>query len=413
MAEQPYPIEKIREEFPAVQRIENDYFVGYFDGPGGTQVTKTVIESMSNYMKNGVANKGGESCTSKETETIITQARASVATLLGTEQQNIAFGENMTTLAFRIAHALEKMWGNNSGNIVITEMDHHANRDPWISAVKNSPIEIHSIPVDSTTNTLNIDHLEHIITNDTKLVAIGLASNAIGTINDIIPVIRRAKEVGALVALDGVHAVPHFSVNFHDLDADFLFCSGYKFFGPHVGIVAIKSDTFELLTPLKLTPAPDFPPENIETGTINFEALAGLNEAVEFIASIGDGNLLREKLNSAFKKISLHEDSLANRLRNALTQMKHVTIFQADEQVRKTPTIAFKIREMNAKEVCHYLATNYSLHLEYGHFYAQCLIEKLAATEDGGLVRVGISPYNTNEEIDRLIDAISKLKSRR
>lgn len=409
MSEQSYPIEKIREEFPAMQRIENNYFVGYFDGPGGTQVTKTVIEAMSNYMKNGVANNGGESCTSKETEHIVTQAREAIATLLGTEQQNIVFGENMTSLTFRIARTLQRMWGNSNGNIVITEIDHHANRDPWISAVEDLPIDVHSIPVNPTTKTLDTTHLEHIITKDTKLVAIGLASNAIGTINNIIPIIRRAKEVGALIALDGVHAVPHFSVNFQDLGADFLFCSAYKFFGPHVGIVAIKQETFEDLTPYKLEPAPNFPPEKLETGTINFEALAGVKDTVEFIASIGNGNLLREKLNSAFKKISQYEEYLANRLRRALNQMNHIKLFQADENIRKTPTIAFKVSGMHAKSVCHYLATHYSLHLESGHFYAPYLIEKLAANENGGLIRAGISPYNTEEEIDRLIHALAKL----
>src|SRR5699024_5209255 len=168
LTEQSYPIEKIREEFPAMKRIGNNYFVGYCDGPGGTQVTKSVIEAISNYMKNGVANDGGESCTSKETENIVTQAREAIATLLGTEQQNIVFGENMTSLTFRIARTLQRMWRDSSGNIVITEMDHHANRDSWASAVEDLPLNVHSIPINPITKTLDTNHLEHIITNDTK-----------------------------------------------------------------------------------------------------------------------------------------------------------------------------------------------------------------------------------------------------
>lgn len=411
MSEQSYPIDKIREAFPAIQRIENDYFVGYFDGPGGTQVAKTVIDAISNYMKHGVANNGGASYTSKETEYIVNQARETVATLLGTNPNNIVFGANMTTLAFRIARALQQTWGSVQGNIVVTEMDHHANRDPWISAVADTNIDVRSIRINSTTKTLDISQIEQIITEETKLVAIGIASNAIGTINDIIPVIRRAKEVGALVALDGVHAVPHFTINFNDLGADFLFCSAYKFFGPHVGIVAVKANAIDHLTSFTLEPNTNEPPAMLETGTINFEGLVGVEQAIQFIASIGEGNLLREKLNSAFKKISKYENYLADLLRDGLNQIDEVTLYQADESIHKTPTVAFKVRNMHAKQVCDYLATQYSLHLEYGDFYATCLINKLNAKEDGGLIRAGIAPYNTEEEVNRLIEAISNLTS--
>lgn len=410
MAITDYPIEQIRESFPALQRIEKDYFVGYFDGPGGTQVAKSVIDAMSNYMKNGVANLDGEQPTAKETEDIVTEAREYVATLLGTQKENIVFGANMTTLSFRVARALSRSWLYETGNIVVTEMDHHANIDPWVTAVENSNIEVRKLPVDKNRKTLKYDKMEAVITEETKLVAIGLASNAIGTINEVVPVIRRAKEVGALVALDGVHAIPHFSVHFNDLGADFLFCSAYKFFGPHVGMVAIKQAAFQQLMPYKIQPVSDNVPEMLETGTINFEGLVGVIEAIQFIASIGDGNLLREKLNSAYKKISAYEDKLADRLREGLQQFNHVTLYQASGTVFKTPTVAFKVSGMDSKGVCHYLAEHYSLHLEYGDFYAQTLVERLEATEQGGLVRAGISPYNTLEEIDRLIEAIHHLQ---
>lgn len=404
-----YPIEQIRESFPSLQRIEKDYFVGYFDGPGGTQVTKSVIEAMSNYMKHGVANLGGEHPTSKETESIVNVAREHVATLLGTKQENIVFGANMTTLSFRIARSLRNTWGNETGNIVVTEMDHHANIDPWITAVQDSNILVRTLEVDKETKTLFYNDIDSVITPETKLVSIGLASNAIGTINKVVPIIRRAKEVGALVALDGVHAIPHFSVQFNDLGADFLFCSAYKFFGPHIGMVAVKQEAWKELTPCKLEPAPEEMPEWLETGTINFEGLVGVIEAIRFIASIGEGNLLREQLNSAYKKIVSYEETLANRLREGLQQIEHVSLYQADDSVMKTPTVAFKVNGMNAKGVCHYLAEHYSLHLEYGDFYAQTLVERLQAAGDGGLVRAGISPYNTAEEIDRLLKAISNL----
>jgi len=403
-----YPIEQIREEFPALQRIERDHFVGYFDGPGGTQVAKSVIEAMATYMKNGVSNLGGSYPTAMETAFLVNDAREHAAILLGAKKENIAFGANMTTLAFRIARSLSRQWKNGQGNIVVTEMDHHANIDPWVTAAQTKNMQIHYLKVNPETKTLDLDSLEKVINNKTKLVAIGLASNAIGTINDYIPVIRRAKEVGALVALDAVHAVPHFSVDFQDLDADFLFCSAYKFFGPHLGIVAIKEDVFHELEIFKLQPALSETPEKLETGTLNFEGLAGLIETIRFIASIGKGNLLREQITSAYETMFEYEDYLANHLRTELANFDHVTLYQAEDDIGKTPTVAFQIKEMEAKIVCHQLAQKYALHLEFGDFYATTLVEKLNIQNDG-LIRAGIAPYNTIEEIERLIHAIREL----
>lgn len=407
-----YPIDRIREEFPALQRIEHDYFVAYFDGPGGTQVSKSVIEAMATYMKNGVANLGGVNPTSHETAMIVNDAREHVAILLGTEKENIAFGANMTSLAFRIARALSNEWREETGNIVVTEMDHHANIDPWITSVESTNLTVNIIPLNKDTKTLDLHNLDELINEETKLVAIGLASNAIGTINDSIPIIRRAKEVGALVAIDGVHAVPHFLLNFNDLGADFLFCSSYKFFGPHVGIVAINEKVFEKIEPYKLKPACDKAPEKLEIGTINFEGLVGVTEAIRFIASIGKGNLLREQLVSAYKKMTTYENYLADRLRKGFAEFEHVELYEAGDDVFKTPTIAFQIKGMKSKLVCHHLMQKYALHLEYGNFYAMTLVEKLTGDTDG-LVRAGIAPYNTIEEIDRLIQAVKELENYR
>lgn len=402
-----YPIEQVREEFPALQRIENDHFVAYFDGPGGTQVARSVIEAIATYMKNGVANLGGVYPTSKETVMIVDEAREHVAILLGTNKKNIAFGANMTSLAFKVARAISRDWDH--GNIVVTEIDHHANVDPWVTAAVEKDLTVNKITLNKDTKTLNYDQLTELINEETKLVAIGLASNAIGTINDCQAVINRAKEVGALVAIDGVHAVPHFSVDFTKLGADFLFCSAYKFFGPHVGVVAIHEDVFDKLEPYKLEPAPDETPEKLETGTLNFEGLVGVTEAIKFIASIGEGNLLREQLDSAYRKMTQYEDYLANRLRSSFAEMDHVILHQAGEHVNKTPTVAFQVEGMEAEDVCTYLQEKYALHLEYGNFYAKTLVEKLNV-KNGGLVRAGIAPYNTVEEIDRLIEAVKEIK---
>lgn len=408
MAIDSYPIDQIREQFPALQRIEQDHFVAYFDGPGGTQVAKSVIDAMATYMKNGVANLGGVYPTSRETAMLVNNAREHVATLLGADKKNIAFGANMTTLAFRIARALSKQWEGEEGNIVVTEMDHHANIDPWIIAAKSANLTVHKLPLNPETKTLTLNNIEQFITEGTKLVALGLASNAIGTINDYVSIIHRAKEVGALVALDGVHAVPHFPLHFHDLGVDFLFCSAYKFFGPHIGVVAINEKVFHALEPFKLIPAPTEFPEKLETGTLNFEGLIGVTEAIRFIASIGEGNLLREQLVSAYEKMVRYENDLADRLRDGLAKIDHAILYQAGEDVLKTPTVAFQVEGMEAKMVCHHLAQKDALHLEYGDFYAMTLIEKLGIN-NGGLVRAGIAPYNTEEEIDRLIYAVKEL----
>src|SRR5690625_4743054 len=301
-----YPIQNIREKFPALQRIEREHFVGYFDGPGGTQVVNTAIEAMATYMKNGVSNLGGSYPTALETGVIVNEAREHVATLLGAQKENIAFGANMTTLSFRIARAVSENWGYGKGNIVVTEIDHHANIDPWITAAHSRNVKVEKLTFNPNMKTLEYHALEETITEETKLVALGLASNAIGTINDYTPIIRRAKEVGALVALDAVHAVPHFSVNFQDLGADFLFCSAYKFFGPHVGIVAIGVRAFNEMNIFKLQPVLNEPPEMLETGTLNFEGLIGVTEAIKFMASIGKGNLLREQIDSAYEKMLVY-----------------------------------------------------------------------------------------------------------
>lgn len=400
-------IQHIREQFPSLQRIENNQFVAYFNGPSGTQVAKQVIEAMHIYMSNGVANVGGVFSTAQETENIEQNAREHVAELIGAEQDEIVFGESMTSIAFKIAHLISQDWEAPTDNIVVTEIDHHANIDPWKMVAEQKGVPVHTIPVDPESLILDLSHLESIITEQTKFVAVSLASNAIGTITNVDAIINRAKEVGALIALDAVHAVPHIPVNFKQLQADFLFCSAYKFFGPHVGIAAVNKAAVEHLQPFKVKPAPNSMPHMLETGTNNFEGLVGVTEAVQFLASLGDGNILREQLTSSYEKLFTYENELADKLRNALQQLDYVTLFQADKL--KTPTITFRIAGWYSGDVCRELAEKYALHLEYGSFYADTLIKRLNVSTDG-MIRVGISPYNTEEEVDRLITGIENLK---
>lgn len=403
-----YPIQEMRAQFPALNRTYNEQTIGYFDGPGGSQVAKMVIDEMARYMENGVANLGRYSSTSKETMELVQKAREYAAVLLGAQPDEISFGANMTTLAFTVSRAISRTWEYAKGNIVVTEIDHHANIDPWITAATDKGLDIHKITLNPDSLLLNTENLDDLITNETKLVAVGLASNAVGTINNISDIVKRAREVGALVAVDGVHAVPHFKVNFEKLDVDFLFCSAYKFFGPHVGIAAIKTPVFEQLEAYRLQPAPQTAPQKLETGTQNFEGLVGVIQAIEFLASFGEGDTLEKRLINSYEKMESYENELAKRLREGLSQIEGVTLYQAPDSEYKTPTVAFTVDGVPSSDVCFELVEQYSLHLESGDFYAMTLVEKLN-TGEGGVIRAGIAPYNTMEEIERLISAIKMI----
>lgn len=396
-----YPIDLVRNEFPALQRIENNHFIAYFDGAGSTQIARTVIDAMTTYMKTGVANPGGVYKTTRETAMLLSSAREYSAALLNAEKENIVFGANMTTLAHKIASSLAINWHGSTGNIVVTEIDHQANIEPWVTAAEETGLGVHMIECNSETKMLDLTHINDQINEDTKLVAISIASNVVGTLNDIAPIIHRAKEVGAFIALDAVHAIPHFLVDFKELDVDFLFTSAYKFFGPHIGMVAIKEEKFDSLEDLKV---------ELETGAINFEGLVGLTEAIKFIASLGEGNLLREQLTSAYEKIMHYENYLADRLRTGLEKLEGVTLFQADTSTTRTPTFAFQVAGMEAKMVCYHLAQDHALHLEYGNFESPKLIKKLTGMDED-IVRAGLVLYNTEEEVDRLLHAIEQLES--
>ena len=271
-----FPIEKVRASFPALQiKDKNQVFPIYFDGPGGTQMVQACIDRMLEYITTGMGNLHGTFPTSQKTDKLLAEGKSTVADLLNCEPEEVAFGQNMTSLAFQVSNAL-KSFTKEGDEIVVTELDHRANVDPWISLAKETGAEIRFIPVDKETLTLNLSGLDKIITSKTALVAVGMSSNLTGTISEVEKVIKKAKEVNAFTVLDAVHAVPHFTVDFKDLDCDVLFCSAYKFFGPHLGIGVIKSELFKKLPVQKLEPAPNEIPYRLETGTQNHEGIAGL-----------------------------------------------------------------------------------------------------------------------------------------
>jgi len=394
----------IRERFPALDREQEGRRVIYLDGPGGSQVELGAIEAISRYMREGGANLHGAFATSRETGEILYRARRSMAAFLGAEADEVAFGANMTTLTLAVSRALGRTWG--SGNeVVVTELDHRANVDPWLLAARDAGAEARWLSVDTGALTLDLDDLESIVNERTKLVAVNLASNAVGTVTDVARISARAREVGALVAVDAVHAAPHVPIYRDAIGADIVTCSAYKFFGPHVGIAAIRREVFEALDVYNLEPAPDHIPDKLETGTQNHEALAGVTEAVEFVASLGSGETLRERIVSGMEAIEAHEAELAERVRDELAAMPGVTVYAAPDGVRKTPTVAFRVSGRTPLEVCEHMS-GHGIFVAGGDFYASTLSEKLDIRESGGWVRAGLAPYNTEEEAEAFLWAL-------
>jgi cysteine desulfurase family protein (TIGR01976 family) len=399
-----FDVEAVREQFPALGRTHNGRGVVYFDGPGGSQVARQAIEAIAGYMKRGGANLHGVFPTSTETEEILSDTREAAADFLGAAPDEVAFGANMTTLTFTVSRALARGWDRDS-EIVVTELDHRANVDPWLIAAAEQGARVRWVRVDPETLTLDENDLEHKITEKTKLVAVGLASNAVGTVNDVAAVAERAHSRGALVAVDAVHAAPHLPVDRDAIGADIITCSAYKFFGPHVGVTAIRRALFETLDVYRLDPAPDYIPDKLETGTQNHEGIAGVKGALDFISSLGAGASQHERLTSAMNAIEEHEAALAETFRTALRDIPGVQLYTAPDGVRKTPTIAFRVEGHTPEEICLRMLER-GFFIAAGDFYASTLAGKLGIGDSGGFIRAGLAPYNTEEEVEMFVEAL-------
>jgi len=409
--QQTFDVEAVRAQFPALTRLHEGRPVAYLDGPGGSQVARSSIDAMRGYMERGGANLHGVFPTSTETEEILAQARSACAAFLGAEPDEVAFGANMTTLTLAISRALSRTWDENC-EIVVTELDHRANVDPWVIAAKERGAKVRWIGADPETLTLDLRNLDQKITPTTKLLAVGLASNAVGTVNDVAAVAERACAAGAVVAVDAVHAAPHVPIDRDAIGADILTCSAYKFFGPHVGVTAIRRELFEGMQVHSLDPAPDHIPDKLETGTQNHEGIAGVKGALDFISSLGEGATPREKIVDAMRTVEEHETRLADRFRAALREeVPGVTLYAAPEGVRKTPTVAFRLEGHAPLEVCQH-AADHGYFIAAGDFYASTLSQKLGLDGSGGFVRAGLAPYNTEDEVDGFVRALWRLASK-
>ena len=399
-------VSDIRSHFPALQRIHNGYPVAYFDGPGGTQVPRYVVETMSEYLYHHNANTHWEYPTSAETDAAIEKARETLADFLNASPNEIAFGSNMTTLTFHLSRALGLNFGPGD-EIVVTELDHHANIDPWRRLVKERGVTIKTVRLDTDTGQLNLQDLESFVGSNTKVVAIGAASNSLGTINNIEAIIELAHNNGALAFIDAVHYAPHALIDVQKLDCDFLAMSAYKFYGPHIGVLYAKRKLYEDIDFPKLVPAPDYAPENSETGTQNQEGMVGAGATVDFLASLSSGESRQERLANVFSQTHARNAYLFEKLWEGLSSINRVTLYGPSPDLPRTPTVSFTIEGCSSAQAARTLATK-GLFLSHGDFYAATVVQRLGLSDEG-LLRAGCACYTTEEEIDRLVSAIREL----
>jgi cysteine desulfurase family protein (TIGR01976 family) len=396
----------IRNAFPALQRRHAGYPVAYFDGPGGTQVPRAVVAAMSDYLWHHNANTHWHYPTSEETDAIIAAARVALADLLGASPSEVVFGANMTTLTFHLARALGRGWGQGD-EIVLTELDHHANVAPWRALERERGVTIRLVPLLPETGELDWSALERAVSSRTRLVAIGAASNALGTITDVRRATALARAAGAFTFVDAVHYTPHALVDVAVIGCDFLACSAYKFYGPHIGILYGRPERLESLDVPKLVPAPETAPERLETGTLNHEGIAGAAAAVEFLAGLAHGGTRRERLGRTFAALHQRGQELLERLWKGLAAMRGVTLYGVPPGAPRTPTAAFTVDGVSPSEVARALSGK-GIFLSSGDFYATTVVQRLGLAPEG-LVRAGCACYTTAEEVDRLIEGVRGL----
>jgi cysteine desulfurase family protein (TIGR01976 family) len=402
--------ERCRRDFPALGREVNGHPLAYLDGPAGTQVPQQVIEAVAHYYRTCNANTHGAFMTSRESDEVIHRAREAVAAFLGAPSwREVSFGANMTTLNFSLSQALVREM-RPGDEIVITELDHEANRGPWL-ALRERGIEVREIALQHD-GTLDYGDMRRKITDRTRLVAIGYASNALGTVNDV-PLARKlSREVGAWLVVDAVHYAPHFSLDVTALDADFLLCSAYKFYGPHVGILYTRPGLLAKLRTDKLRTQDDEAPFRIETGTLNHAAIAGVSAAIDYVASWGQGETLRTRLVSAMEGIARHEHGIASFYWENVRSFPGVMPWgQGFSSPHRAPTVSITIAGVRPSEAARALGEKRILVWD-GDFYAARAIEVLGLAQGGGVLRTGISMYNTREEIERLLEGVAALAER-
>jgi cysteine desulfurase family protein (TIGR01976 family) len=418
-----------RRYFPSLAQVVNGKQAVYFDNPGGTQVAQQVVDAMVSYFREANANTHGAFLTSKRTDLVIASARRTMADFLhAASPDEIVFGPNMTTLTFAFSRAFGKTL-QPGDEIVVTVLDHDANVAPWL-ALQEHGVVIRTVDVHPENVTLDMEDMRAKITGRTRLIAIGYASNAVGTINDVATIIRWAREVGALTWIDAVQFAPHGPIDVQMLDVDFLVCSSYKFFGPHLGILYGKTEHLEKFPAYKVRPASDKAPDRWETGTQNHEGLAGLVGVMDYLALLGReystrySNALdadsrtasytgrQRELKIAMQAIMDYERGLSAQLLTGLREIKGIQVYGITDQQQLTwrvPTIACNIEGHSPRELAEQLASS-GVFAWDGNYYALGIMERLGLEEKGGALRLGMAHYNTLNEIDRVLECLEQVK---
>ncbi len=406
---------RIRADFPALERRHEGHPVAYFDGPGGTQVPRAVVEAVVEHLTSHNANTHWAFPTSAETDAALARSRQALADFLNASPDEVAFGANMTTLTFHLARALGRKLGPGDA-IVVTELDHHANIDPWRRLSIERGVEVHQVKMIPETGQLDWDDLDRRLNDHrTRLLAIGAASNALGTINDVARAVAMAHEAEALTFVDAVHYAPHQLIDVREWGCDFLACSAYKFYGPHVGMLYGRRERLEALDAAKLEPAPNRSPERLETGTQNHEGIVGAAAAVDYLASLaspssgGPDAGRRERLRAVFDVLHDRGCSLLARLWEGLSGIQGVRLYGPPPDAPRTPTLSFTLGGLASSEVSRRLAGR-GIFASHGDFYATTVAQRLGVSAQG-LVRIGCACYSTEEEIDRVVEGVREIAS--
>ncbi|WP_240641390.1 cysteine desulfurase-like protein [Nocardioides ferulae] len=395
-------LDRIRSAFPAL-----DLGVAHFDGPGGSQTPRPVADAVAAALTAGLANRGSVTEAERRADAIVVDARAAMGDLLGADPRGIVFGRSMTQLTFDLARTLAAGWGPGD-EVVVTRLDHDANIRPWVLAAERAGATVRWLDFDPAT--AELDDLEPLLTDRTRLVAFTAASNLFGTRPDVRRMTAAAHAAGALVHLDAVHLVPHVVVDLADLGVDLLGCSPYKFLGPHLGVLAARPELLETLHPDKLLPSPEQVPERFELGTLPYELLAGVTATVDFIAGLASTHPdRRAAVIESMTAVETHEDALLARLLGGLGELPSVTVH--GRPAHRTPTVLFSVAGHTPRAVAGHLA-GLGVNAPASHFYALEASHR-AGLGDDGAVRAGLAPYSTAEDVDRLLDGVRRLSDKR
>ncbi len=423
MKEFKFDIDYVRQQFPALATTVNGYPAAFLDGPGGTQVPNRVVEKVNNYMYYTNANCDGEFKTSRDSDAAVLNARAVYADFFNCDPEEVAFGENTSTVAFKIALGLARTM-EKGDEIIITDIDHEGNRSPW-RTLEDFGMVVKSIKVNPETAQLDFEDFKSKLSDKTKVLAINWAANGCGTISDIKKFIDEAHKVGAIACVDAVHYAPHRPIDVKEIGMDVLYCSAYKFCGPHLGIIYMNKDLGEKTRTIRVMADDNLDmPLKLETGTIAKELVCGAAEAVEFIADIGERHMdffqdeikhlegRRKNIVAGMLAIDHYEDGLAKGLRAKLREIEGVKIYGPAEDAERTCTVSFLIEGHNTNDLAKFMGEK-GLFVWDGHYYAMELITEVwKLREVGGLLRVGFAPYNMVLEVDRVVEAVKEFIAR-